>query len=77
MARVRKLTPTILKRIIREEKSKLARSKKKRLAESKSEKAINRKINKIERLVLLENKLKIALKKINSTKKKVKKNLLK
>lgn len=71
MARVRKLTPQVLKRIINEEKSKIRRLKSKRRRVSLEES----KIDEITKLALLEVKQMLKLKKLRQKRNELKKKI--
>ena len=71
MARVRKLTPQVLKRIINEEKSKIRRLKSQRRRTSLKES----KIDEITKLALLEVKQMLKLKKLRQKRNELKKKL--
>ena len=71
MAKVRKLTPQVLKRIINEEKSKIRRLKSKRRRTSIKES----KIDEITKLALLEVKQMLKLKKLRQKRNELKKKI--
>ena len=71
MAKVRKLTPQVLKRIINEEKSKIKRLKSKRRRVSLEES----KIDEITKLALLEVKQMLKLKKLRQKRNELKKKI--
>ena len=71
MARVRKLTPQVLKRIINEEKSKIRRLKSQKRRTSLNES----KIDEITKLALLEVKQMLKLKKLRQKRNELKKKL--
>jgi len=71
--KIRKLTPAVLKKIIAEEKAKIKNSKR-RSNNSKSS-LIERKVNQLTKLALLEIKQKIAIKKIRNAREAIKKSL--
>lgn len=71
MAKVRKLTPQILKRIINEEKSKIKRHKTKKRRVSLKES----KIDEITKLALLEVKQMIKLKKLRQKRNELKRKI--
>ena len=71
MARVRKLTPQVLKRIINEEKSKIRRQKSNRRRVTLKES----KIDEITKLALLEVKQMLKLKKLRQKRNELKKKI--
>jgi hypothetical protein len=74
--KVKRLTPSILKKIIAEEKAKLNISRKKVSRKNKNKKSlIEKKVNQLTRLALLEVREKLRLKKIKRAKLLVKKSL--
>ena len=80
--KIRKLTPAILKKIIAEEKAKIRRSKKSTPRRSTSRKTssskvslVEKKVNQLTKLALLEVKEKLRIKKIQKARAAIKKSL--
>ena len=76
--KIRKLTPAILKKIIAEEKSKIKRAaaKTKRVRRASSKKSLlEKKVDQLTKLALLEVKEKIKIKKIERARAAIKKSL--
>ena len=81
--KIRKLTPSVLKRIIAEEKAKIRRNKKstpRRRSTSKKTNSsraslVEKKVNQLTKLALLEVKEKIRIKKIQKARAAIKKSL--
>ncbi len=71
--KVRKLTPSVLKRIIKEEKAKISGNKK--LPSKKSSNTIIKKVDEIEALALQEARLLRAVKKLRNRRKSIKSSL--
>lgn len=73
--KIRKLTPTVLKKIIAEEKRKLRVDQKKRSTSSRKTNLIERKVDHLTKLALLEAKQKNIIKKIKRARELIKKSL--
>jgi|ETNvirenome_6_85_1030632.scaffolds.fasta_scaffold37542_2 hypothetical protein len=71
MARVKKLTPQVIKRIISEEKAKIKKAKSKKRKVSLTESRIDQ----VTKLALLEVKQMLKLKKIRNLRRKLKKKI--
>ena len=76
--KIRKLTPAVLKKIISEEKAKINSSKinqKKRSRSTSKRRLIEKKVNQLTKLALLEIRQKIKIKKIKQARAAIKKSL--
>ena len=75
MARVRKLTPKVLKKIISEEKAKIRRSKNR--ASKKTNSSVERGIDAIPKIALMEVKELVKIKRLREKRRRLKKLLAK
>ena len=73
--KIRKLTPAVLKKIIAEEKRKLSVDQKKQSTSSRKTNLIERKVDHLTKLALLEAKQKNIIKKIKRARELIKKSL--
>ena len=73
--KIRKLTPAVLKRIIAEEKQRLNIRSQKRSNTSKKERIVEKRVNELTKLALLEAKERIKIKKIKKIRELIKKSL--
>jgi hypothetical protein len=73
--KIRRLTPSILKKIIAEEKKKLNIQKSKSRKTTVSTTLIDRKVNELTKLALMEAKQRIKIKKIQKIRELIKKSL--
>lgn len=73
--KIRRLTPRILKKIIAEEKQKLNIKRSQRSRSAKSPSNIDKKVNDLTKLALMEAKQKIRIKKIQKVRELIKKSL--
>jgi|ETNvirenome_6_85_1030632.scaffolds.fasta_scaffold96981_2 hypothetical protein len=71
MARIKKLTPAVLKRIIKEEKSKIQQSRKRKSSPS----SIEANIDQVTKLALVEAKYLLRIKKLRESRKLLKKRI--
>ncbi len=71
MARIRKLTPAVLKQIIKEEKQKLQRESKK----TKSTKSVESSIDQVTKMALIEAKYLLRVKKLREARNLLKKRI--